>query len=177
MQISTKTASILVVSLTLASMACSSRDKNYDPGTAYPSGSNVMPAPADGVPPAAVAGVPAAPAEPLPPLTPEEIGPTINYTVKKGDSLWLVAKNHKISISRLKRVNNLESDNIQIGASLKIPDQAGAAAPAASPASPKTAAPKAAPAGGGFRRPTSTAIPPTQATPKAKAGSGLKIQD
>lgn len=168
MQISTKTGSILVVSLALVSMACSSRDNNYDVGSSYPAGSNVMPA--DGAAPMAASGVPAAPAEPLAPLTPEEIGPTINYTVKKGDSLWLLAKNHKTSISRLKRVNMLATDNIQIGQLLKIPDQAGAAAPAAAPAATPA---KAAPAPG-FRRPSATATPPAT---KANTGSGLKIQN
>ncbi len=168
MRISTKSGSIIVVSLALVSMACSSRDKNYDTGTTYPAGSNVMPA--EGAAPMAASGVPVAPAEPLAPLTPEEIGPTVNYTVKKGDSLWLIAKNHKTSISRLKRVNVLATDNIQIGQLLKIPDQAGAAAPAAAPAATPA---KATPAGG-FRRPSTTATPPA---PKTNTGNGLKIQD
>ena len=173
MRTSTKSAAILTVNLTLASLACSSKDNSYDQGTAYPTGGNVMPA--DGAPPAAVAGAMVAPAEPLPPLTPEEIGATINYTVKGGDSLWLIAKNHKISISRLKRVNMLETDNIQAGQNLKIPDQAGATPPVATP---QATVPKAAPpAAGGFRRPPTTATPPAQAAPKDNAGSGLKIQD
>jgi len=109
-------------------------------------------------------GSPIPAAAPLVPLSPEEIGPTINYTVKQGDSLWLIAKNHKTTISRLKRVNMLENDKILAGQTLKIPDQAGAV-PAAQP--------NAAPAVGGFRKPSAVAVPP--ATPKA--GSGLKPQN
>ena len=152
MRIPTEIGGILAVSLTVVTMACSSKDNNYNPIKVYPAGANVMPV--DGSP------LPAT-AQSLPPLTPEQIGPTINYTVKQGDSLWLIAKNFKTTISRLKSANQLDSDMILAGQNLKIPDQAGAT-PAVQP--------KAAP---GLRQPPTTVTPPSA----PKAGGGLKIQN
>ena len=43
-----------------------------------------------------------------------------NYTVKKGDSLYSLAKKYKISIKALKRLNSLSSSNIRIGQEIKI---------------------------------------------------------
>lgn len=182
MQKSTKFGGVILTGMAVLTMACSSRDKNYDSGSAYPSGTtaieggNAMPAAAA----AAVPAVPAVPAEPLPPLTPAEIGPTINYTVKTGDSLWLIAKNHQSSIGRLKRINQLTGDNIRAGQTLKIPSKEGAAiksAPAAVPAAKAAPAPATpAPAAGGFRRPSAAATPPASPAPKS-GGSTLKIQD
>ncbi len=183
MQISSKISLALALGGVLASVACSSKDKNYNPGPVYPAGANVIPA--DGGPPATSAMAVAdeqPPAEPLPPLTPEEIGPTIDYTVKKGDSLWLIAKNHKSSVSRLKRINQLTSDNIQIGQVLKVPSSEGqppatppaAAAPAAPVTTPKTT-PVSPPAPKFKRPPTSGEPPATIEVPKS--GGGLKIQD
>jgi LysM repeat protein len=204
-QISTKISVALVIGAAVAGVACSSKDKNYSPGTAYPAGANAIPAEAS--PPGSPQGLvtaaePVAPAEPLAPLTPEEIGPTINYTVKKGDSLWLIAKDHKSSVSLLKRVNQLTSDNIQVGHVLRIPSGKGqiGTAPAASPApvaspapaAPATpsptlgtpaAAPKTTPAvapTSKFKRPPTSADPPTPGSeiPAApKPGKELKIQD
>lgn len=121
------------MSLAGITLACSSKDDGYNaPATAYPTGEGAMPVEGSAV------AAPAIPAEPLPPLTPEEIGPTIDYTVKKGDSLWLIAKNNKTSIAKLKRVNQLPTDLIQAGQVLKIQVPAGAAAPAVTPpATPK----------------------------------------
>lgn len=131
------------MSLAGITLACSSKDEYYPPATAYPTGEQgAMPVEGEAV---------TAPAEPLPPMTPEEIGPTKDYTVKKGDSLWLIAKNNKTTIAKLKRVNQLPSDMIQAGQVLKIQVPAGTAAPTATPA----------------------VTPPT--TPKADGG--LKIQD
>ncbi len=166
--------------MAVLTLACSSKDKNYDSGTAYPSGTtatdggNAMPAAA------ATAAGPTVPAEPLPPLTPEEIGPTINYTVKTGDSLWLIAKNHQSSIGRLKRINQLTGDNIRAGQTLKVPSKEGAAVkapPAAVPAAKAAPTPTTpAPAASGFRRPSAAAKPPASSAPKS-GGSALKIQD
>jgi len=200
-QISTKISVALVIGAAVAGVACSSKDKNYSPGTVYPAGSEAIPA--DGSHPGSPTGTApvteaAAPAEPLPPMTPEEIGPTINYTVKKGDSLWLIAKDHKSSISLLKRVNQLASDNIQIGQVLRIPSSAGqpGTVPAA-PAAPATSAPAPAP-GTPAAAPKTTPVtppaskfkrPPTSADPQPanpaasanpavpKTDGGLKIQD
>jgi LysM repeat protein len=43
------------------------------------------------------------------------------YKVKDGDTLSEIAEKHHIGLSKLKKFNNLRSDKIQIGQSLKIP--------------------------------------------------------
>ena len=47
---------------------------------------------------------------------------TINYTVKKGDSLYKIANNFNTSVSDIVRINNLNSNNLSIGQVLKIPN-------------------------------------------------------
>ncbi|MBC1636856.1 1,4-beta-N-acetylmuramoylhydrolase [Listeria welshimeri] len=42
------------------------------------------------------------------------------YTVKKGDSLWKIATNNKVTIANLKSWNNLKSDFIYPGQTLKV---------------------------------------------------------
>ena len=44
------------------------------------------------------------------------------YMVKKGDSLWLIAKNYNTSVDEIKRLNNLSSNTLSIGQRLKIPN-------------------------------------------------------
>ncbi|MGD9677919.1 MAG: stalk domain-containing protein [Vulcanibacillus sp.] len=44
-----------------------------------------------------------------------------SYTVQSGDSLWKIATNYDITVSKLKSYNNLSSDMIYIGQKLKIP--------------------------------------------------------
>ncbi|WML46645.1 LysM peptidoglycan-binding domain-containing protein [Neobacillus sp. PS3-34] len=43
----------------------------------------------------------------------EEI--TNQYTVQKGDSLFLLAKKYGITLEKLKKINNIQSDRINIG--------------------------------------------------------------
>lgn len=43
-----------------------------------------------------------------------------NYTVKAGDNLYRIAQNHGMSLQKLKDINHLTSDNIQIGQKLVV---------------------------------------------------------
>ncbi|MDR3178681.1 MAG: LysM peptidoglycan-binding domain-containing protein [Oscillospiraceae bacterium] len=43
------------------------------------------------------------------------------YTVKSGDSLWLIAKRYNTTVDELKRINNLKKDLIIIGQELIVP--------------------------------------------------------
>lgn len=43
------------------------------------------------------------------------------YTVKKGDNLWDIAKKYDTTVSTLKSINNLKSDNLTINQQLFIP--------------------------------------------------------
>ena len=45
------------------------------------------------------------------------------YTVKKGDSLWLIANKNGVSVDDIKNANKLTSNTLQIGQILIIPDK------------------------------------------------------
>ena len=66
----------------------------------------------------------------------------IFYTVKKGDVLGSIARKHKVSVSNLKRWNNLRSNNIGIGKKLKIYTKAPKKAVYASSTSGKKSIPR-----------------------------------
>ncbi|MFW6081875.1 MAG: LysM peptidoglycan-binding domain-containing protein, partial [Desulfosalsimonas sp.] len=46
---------------------------------------------------------------------------TIDYSVKRGDSLWVLAKRYNTTTKKIKELNNLRSVNLHIGQKLKIP--------------------------------------------------------
>lgn len=55
---------------------------------------------------------------------PEEETGTINtYTIQKGDNLYSIANKYDTSVEKLKSLNNLTSNIIQIGQVLKIPSK------------------------------------------------------
>ena len=45
----------------------------------------------------------------------------ITYTVKKGDSLYKIASRYNTSVSNIMKLNNLTTNNLSIGETLKIP--------------------------------------------------------
>lgn len=59
-----------------------------------------------------------------PPSQPKPIvvtGPTSTYTVKNGDSLYLIAKAFGTTVAKLKEMNGLKGDNLKIGQKLIVP--------------------------------------------------------
>ena len=51
----------------------------------------------------------------------EDIKESNIYTVKKGDSLWLIANKYGTTVDELKNANNLKSNTLSIGQTLIIP--------------------------------------------------------
>lgn len=47
-------------------------------------------------------------------------GSTDYYTVKAGDTLWTIAKNNGLTVEELKTLNNLTSNSLTIGQTLKV---------------------------------------------------------
>lgn len=50
-------------------------------------------------------------------------GTGVNYTVQKGDSLWSIANKYGVSVEELKNANNLSSNLLNVGQTLKIPSE------------------------------------------------------
>ena len=44
-----------------------------------------------------------------------------SYTVKSGDSLWVIARKNNTTVDKLKKANGLTGDNLKIGQKLRIP--------------------------------------------------------
>src|SRR5690606_36934570 len=47
----------------------------------------------------------------------------VSYTVKKGDTLYSIARNFKTTVDEIKRINNLKSNLLNIGQTLLIPKE------------------------------------------------------
>ncbi len=58
---------------------------------------------------------------PDPDPAPDTGGGSFAYTVKSGDTLWLLANRFGTSVDAIKRLNSLTGDNLQIGQVLRIP--------------------------------------------------------
>ena len=54
-------------------------------------------------------------------IPPQEITKEETYTVKKGDSLYSIAKKYNTSVANIMKLNNLTKTNLTIGQILKIP--------------------------------------------------------
>ena len=47
--------------------------------------------------------------------------PYIEYTVRSGDTLWLLSRRYDTTVDAIKQLNGLSSDMLSIGQVLKIP--------------------------------------------------------
>jgi LysM repeat protein len=84
-------------------------------------------------------------------------GPTVvQYEVARGDTLFVIAKAHGVTVDDLRRWNGIEGDRIEVGQVLRIEVEDPPAAVAARPAPTKGSGRVSAPAGG-------RALPPEQA--------------
>jgi LysM repeat protein len=63
-----------------------------------------------------------------------------SYTVKSGDNLMKIAKDHAVSLKSLRSINALKTDQIKVGQKLKIPSKppAGEALSAGTAPAPTT---------------------------------------
>ena len=64
---------------------------------------------------------PSPPPQPQRPAKPAYTGPCKEYVVEGGDTLSLIASAFSTTVSKLKEMNNLKSDNLRIGQKLLVP--------------------------------------------------------
>jgi len=81
-----------------------------------------------------------------PATTPKpEVAPVSSYTVTRGDSLWSVAKKHRLSVAELAKANGIPTNaTLQPGKKLIIPGKAPAPEDLATASAPKAEATKPA---------------------------------
>ena len=79
---------------------------------------------------------------PSPAASVSESSSSKTYKVKSGDNLMKIAKNSGVTVKQIRAANNLKTDQIKVGQSLKIPAKA-AALPPLEAAPPVPAAPAA----------------------------------
>ncbi|MFN0065282.1 MAG: LysM peptidoglycan-binding domain-containing protein [Chlamydiales bacterium] len=66
------------------------------------------------------------------PPVPEDNTPYVSVTIKKGDFLEKIAKEHNTTVAGIMKANNLNTTNLKVGQVLKVPVRGrGAAVPAA----------------------------------------------
>jgi membrane-bound lytic murein transglycosylase D len=56
-----------------------------------------------------------------PNLLPQKSSWSMEYRVRSGDTLWKLARRHKTSVQTIKDRNQLTSDRLQVGQTLKLP--------------------------------------------------------
>jgi peptidoglycan hydrolase-like protein with peptidoglycan-binding domain len=64
---------------------------------------------------------------PNPDPAPDTGSGSFAYTVRSGDTLWLLANRYGTTVDAIKRLNGLTGDNLQIGQVLRIPTEQSAA--------------------------------------------------
>ncbi len=64
-----------------------------------------------------------------PTATPPRADDTQTYTVVAGDNLTRIANRHDVTVAEIRRLNNLTSDTIRVGQTLRIPRVSGSEAP------------------------------------------------
>lgn len=57
----------------------------------------------------------------LPDKTLPDPGTVVHYTVRRGDSLWTIARDYGVEVDELKAANNLSGNQIYAGQTLRIP--------------------------------------------------------
>jgi len=56
----------------------------------------------------------------IPPVRPAKIGEKVTYTVRRGDSLYLLAHNYNTTVQKIREMNNLKSNTLRVGQKLVI---------------------------------------------------------